>query len=164
MSNFPISEFLTNTASKLNFKREKFIEKNVPTNFDQISVFFALGDLRSTVAVSTMLLPRIRKEKKALRYFIVFGYPQFSCLYPYADEYWSFNSEEKIEDIYYGSSGLDNFSNLKTTSFIQIIHESENHHLRGSTEIKTQLIKQMKIYYLFENDEEIDKSDKPIKE
>jgi len=58
----------------------------------------------------------------------------------------------------------NNFSNLKTTSFIQIIHESENNHLRGSTEIKTELFKQMKIYYLFENDEEIDKSDKPIKE
>ena len=123
MNNFPISEFLTNTANKLNFKREKFIEKNVPTNFDQISVFFALGDLRSNIAVSTMLLPRIRKEKKALRYFIVFGYPQFSCLYPYADEYWSFNAEEKTEEIYYNSNGLDNFSNLKT---IYLRHLNEN--------------------------------------
>jgi hypothetical protein len=123
MNTFSISEFLTNTANKLNFKREKYVEKNIPSNFDQITVFFALGDLRSTAAVSTMLLPRIRKEKKALRYFIVFGYPNFSCLYPYADEYWSFNAEEKLDQIYYSSNGLDNYSNLKT---IYLRHLNEN--------------------------------------
>ena len=31
MSNFSISEFLTNTANKLNFKREKYVEKNSNT-------------------------------------------------------------------------------------------------------------------------------------
>lgn len=123
MANFSISDFLSTTASKLNFNREKFIEKNVPSNFDQISVFFALGDLRSTAAISSMILPRIRKEKKALRYFIVFGYPNFSCLYPYADEYWSFNNPEKLEQIYYNSCGLDNNSNLKT---IYLRHLNEN--------------------------------------
>lgn len=123
MANFSISDFLSTTANKLNFNREKFIEKNVPSNFDQISVFFALGDLRSTAAISSMILPRIRKEKKALRYFIVFGYPNFSCLYPYADEYWSFNNPEKLEQIYYSSCGLDNNSNLKT---IYLRHLNEN--------------------------------------
>lgn len=123
MSNFPISEFLSNTASRLNFKREKFVEKNIPTNFDQISVFFGLGDLRNTAAISTMILPRLRKEKKALRYFIVFGYPNFSCLYPYADEYWSFNNDDKFESIYYDSCGVDNSSSLKT---IYLRHLNEN--------------------------------------
>jgi len=123
MSNFPISEFLSNTAARLNFKREKFVEKNIPTNFDQISVFFGLGDLRNTAAISTMILPRLRKEKKALRYFIVFGYPNFSCLYPYADEYWSFNNDDKFESIYYDSCGVDNSSILKT---IYLRHLNEN--------------------------------------
>ena len=123
MNNFPVSEFLSNTASKLNFNREKFIEKNIPSNFDQISVFFGLGDLRTTAAISTMILPRIRKEKKALRYFIVFGYPNYSCLYPYADEYWSFNNPDKLEQIYYSSNGLDNNSNLKTI-YLRHLNES----------------------------------------
>ena len=123
MSNFSLSDFLANTASKLNFRREKFIEKNIPSNFDQITVFFGLGDLRNTAAISSMILPRFRKEKKALRYFIVFGYPNFSCLYPYADEYWSFSNDEKLDQVYYNSNGLDNNSNLKT---IYLRHLNEN--------------------------------------
>jgi hypothetical protein len=70
-----------------------------------------------------MILPRLRKEKKALRYFIVFGYPNFSCLYPYADEYWSFNNDDKFESIYYDSCGVDNSSILKT---IYLRHLNEN--------------------------------------
>lgn len=123
MANYNLSDFLANTASKLNFRREKFIEKNVPSNFDQITVFFGLGDLRNTAAMSSMILPRIRKEKKALRYFIVFGYPNYSCLYPYADEYWSFNNDDRLDQIYYSSVGLDNNSNLKT---IYLRHLNEN--------------------------------------
>lgn len=122
MSNLTVSDFLKITSNKLNFVREKYTEKNIPNNFDQITVFFNLGDLRSTFSLASMLLPRFRKETKSLRYFIVFGYPGFSSLYPYADEYWSFNIDN-FSKIYNCSSGINNISELKN---IYLRHLNEN--------------------------------------
>lgn len=122
MSNLTVSDFLKITSNKLNFVREKYTEKNIPNNFDQITVFFNLGDLRSTFSLASMLLPRFRKETKSLRYFIVFGYPGFSSLYPYADEYWSFNIDN-FSKIYNCSYGINNISELKN---IYLRHLNEN--------------------------------------
>ena len=122
MSNLTVSDFLKITSNKLNFIREKYIEKNIPSNFDQICVFFNLGDLRNTLAISSMLLPRFRKETKSLRYFIVFGYHGFSSLYPYADEYWSFNPDN-FAKVYNSSAGYENYSDLKN---IYLRHLNEN--------------------------------------
>jgi len=122
LSNLTVSDFLKITSNKLNFVREKYVEKNIPTNFDQICVFFNLGDLRSTIALSSMLLPRFRKETKSLRYFIVFGYAGLSALYPYADEYWSFNPDN-FAKVYNSSSNYDNNSELNN---IYLRHLNEN--------------------------------------
>ena len=122
MNSLTVSDFLKITSKKLNFSRDKYTEKNIPSNFDQITVFFNLGDLRNTLSLSSMILPRFRKETKSLRYFIVFGYPGFSSLFPYADEYWSFDPENFFK-IYNGSCGLDNSINLKT---IYLRHLNEN--------------------------------------
>lgn len=122
MNNLTVSDFLKITSKKLNFSREKYVEKNIPNNFDQITVLFNLGDLRNTLSLSSMVLPKFRKETKALRYFIVFSYPGFSSLFPYADEYWSFDPENFFK-IYNNSCGLDNSINLKT---IYLRHLNEN--------------------------------------
>ena len=122
MNNLTVSDFLKITSKKLNFNREKYIEKNIPSNFDQITVLFNLGDLRNTLSLSSMILPKFRKETKSLRYFIVFSYPGFSSLFPYADEFWSFDQENFLR-IYNSSLGLDNFNSLKT---IYLRHFNEN--------------------------------------
>ena len=122
MSSLNVSDFLKITSNKLNFIREKYVENNIPTNFDKICVFFNLGDLRNTLAISSMLLPRFRKETKSLRYFIVFGYAGLSSLYPYADEYWSFNPDS-FAKVYNSSSNYDNSSELKN---IYLRHLNEN--------------------------------------
>ena len=122
MNNLTVSDFLKITSKKLNFQREKYLEKNIPNNYDQITVLFNLGDLRNTLSLSSMILPRYRKETKSLRYFIVFSYPGFSSLFPYADEYWSFDQDNFLK-IYNGSCGLDNTNNLKT---IYLRHLNEN--------------------------------------
>ena len=122
MSSLTVSDFLKITSNKLNFVREKYVEKNIPNNFDQICIFFNIGDLRSTISLSSMLLPRFRKETKSLRYFIVFGYPGFSALYPYADEYWSFDPDN-FAKVYNSSSNHDNNSEFKN---IYLRHLNEN--------------------------------------
>ena len=122
MSNLTVSDFLKITSRKLNFNREKYIEKNIPNNFDQITVLFHMGDLRNTFSLSSMILPKFRKELKSLRYFIVFGYAGFSSLFPYADEYWSFD-KENFSRVYNQSFGFENLSDLKT---IYLRHLNEN--------------------------------------
>lgn len=103
--------YLSDFVSKNQINREFFLQNNIPTNFDQITVFLCFGNLRSVCATSTLVLPRVRKELKSTRYFIVVGQPNQKDLFPYADEYWSFKNENLNKMLNDKSVNNDNTSN-----------------------------------------------------
>lgn len=82
-----IQDFIKRAAESTGFIREKYIEKNIPTNINNIFLLVFLGDLRSQFIASSLLLNRYREENKG-KYFILCGFPGCASLYPYADEYW----------------------------------------------------------------------------
>jgi hypothetical protein len=60
-------------------------------------------------------LPKYRLENKSSRYFVVIGLPEQKVLYPYVDEYWSFQGDELNKEIFFDSEGIQN-NNKKTTT------------------------------------------------
>lgn len=59
-----------------------------------------------------MLLHRYKEQDKPSKYLVVCGYPGFSCLFPYVDEYWSIQSDVHVKKIYPLASGFNNKSEL----------------------------------------------------
>lgn len=107
-------EFLKRAADRNGFRRDRYEEKKIPTDFSNVTILPFFGDLRSSFVLSSFLLKRYREEVKGSKYFIVASWPGQSGLYPYADEYWSFLDEAVVKKFYENSEGLRNKSNLNT--------------------------------------------------
>lgn len=108
----PVNQILKKAAEKSGFNRTKYIEKNVPTNVENVSVFIFFGDMRSTAILSSLLLRKFKEEAKGSKYFIVCSWPGQEGLFPWVDEYWSIKDEGACRSLYNKSNGFHNKSDL----------------------------------------------------
>lgn len=84
---------------KANLVRVRYVDKNIPTDPDNIVILPFFGDLRSSFILSKLLLKRYRDQVKGSKYFIVVSWPGDEILYPYADEYWTIKEDFYLEDL-----------------------------------------------------------------
>ena len=106
------AQIIARAADKCGFNRVRFSEKNIPTSTSNVVVLLYLGDLRSTLVLSSFLLKRFKEEEHASKYFILCSWPGNQGLFPYVDEYWEIQDERHMRTIYNSSKGLNNTSEV----------------------------------------------------
>lgn len=107
-------EFLKRAAERNGFRRDRFDEKRIPTDFTNVCILPFFGDLRSSILMSSFLLKRYREEVRGSKYFILASWPGQQGLFPFVDEYWSFTDEAVLKKFYGESEGLRNKSSFFT--------------------------------------------------
>lgn len=105
-----VVQFIKKAVEKTGFDRIRYQEKNLPTSIDNICIMLLLGDLRTTVTVSSILLKRFREEVKGSKYFILCSWAGFESLFPYVDEYWAVKDRSVYKSVYHASNGIHNNS------------------------------------------------------
>lgn len=117
-----VADFLKRAADRNGFRRDRFVEDNIPTDFSNVCIVPVFSDIRSMVVLSSFLLNRYRVENKGSKYFVVASWPGYQGLFPYADEYWSMTDEAVLKRFYEGSEGLRNRSDLAVV-YARNLHE-----------------------------------------
>lgn len=112
-----VIDFLKKTSSRNGFHRERYEERNIPTDFSNLTVFVFFGDLRSLFVLSSLLLNAYKDQHKSSKYFILCSWPGYQGLFPYIDEYWSIQDESQIKRFYEQAEGFKNKSDLGTMYF-----------------------------------------------
>lgn len=106
-----VNEFIKRAATRSGFKREFFVEKNIPTTLSNLMIIPFYGDIRSTFNLSTFLLKQYKEKNKDL-YVIVCSWPGFHGLFPYVDEYWTLQDESVSKTLALEANNLYNSSGL----------------------------------------------------
>jgi hypothetical protein len=107
-----VIDFLKKAADRNGFHRDRFEQARIPTDYSDIVIMPLFGDLRSICIASSLLLHRVRQEKKGSKYFILASWPGFQGLFPYVDEYWSLTDEAHLKRFYEQSENFNNKSDL----------------------------------------------------
>jgi len=108
-----IAEFLKRAAKRTGFKRQFYIEKNIPTDPSNIIAMPFFGDLRSTFILSSLFL-KSYKEANPNQYIILCSWPGMQSLFPYVDEFWTLEDESVIKSLATGANNFYNDSTLAT--------------------------------------------------
>ena len=105
-----VSESLNKAAAASGLKRVRYVEKNIPTSIENIVVFVFFGDHRSNFVLSSILLKRIKEERKSSKYFILISWPGNEGIFPFVDEYWQMENESSLFSLKNEVSGFSNKS------------------------------------------------------
>lgn len=105
---FDVSNIIKRAAEKTNFRRVRYLDRNLPTGIDGITIMPFFGSVRASFILSNLLLRRIKEESKASKYFILASWPGMEGLFPYVDEYWSLEDPATIDKLQRGISEFDN--------------------------------------------------------
>jgi len=106
-----VNEFIKRAAVRSGFRREFFMEKNVPTSLSNLMIVPFYGDIRSTFNLSSLLLRQYKEKNKDL-YVIMCSWPGFHDLFPYVDEYWTLEDESSAKTLALSANNLYNTSGL----------------------------------------------------
>lgn len=109
-----VVDFLKRACERNGFARERFEEKNIPTDYSSLVIMPFFGDYRGLFVLSSLVLHRYRRENKGSKYFIVCSWPGFQGLFPYVDEYWALTDEPQMKRFYQDADNLRNRSDLAT--------------------------------------------------
>ncbi len=110
-----VADFLKRAAERNGFRRDRFEERRMPTDFSGVTIMPFFGDMRSSCVLSSLVLQRFREEVKGSKYFVMASWPGMQGLFPYVDEYWSFGDMAIVKRFYEGSEGLRNKSDFYPT-------------------------------------------------
>lgn len=108
-----VAAHIKRVAERTKFRREFFIEKNMPTAPDNVLAIPFYGDLASTCLLSSFIL-KPYKELHKDKYIILCSWPGYRALFPYVDEYWSMDAESVTNNLAAGANNLYNTSSLAT--------------------------------------------------
>jgi len=108
-----VSEYIKRAAKRTGFKREFFIEKNMPTEPSNVYALPFFGNIRSTFILSSLLLKNF-KEANPEKYLILCCWPGMQQLFPYVDEYWTIDDESLIKCLATNANNLYNDSSTCT--------------------------------------------------
>lgn len=106
-----VNDFIKRAAARTGFKREFFMEKNIPTTTDRLMIVPFYGDIRSTFNLSSFLLKQYKEKNKDL-YVILCSWPGFQGLFPYVDEYWTLEDETTAKTLATDANNLYNATTL----------------------------------------------------
>lgn len=107
-----ISEFLKRVAKRTGFKRESYVEKNIPTEPSNVLAIPFYGDIRSAVILSSFILKNFKEANKD-KYIILCSWPGLQHLFPYVDEYWTMEDESSVKGL---ATSANNFYNSSDTA------------------------------------------------
>lgn len=107
------SDYIKRAATRAGYRREFFLEKNMPTHPSNVLAFPFYGDMRSTALLSSLLLKTYR-DKHRDKYLILCSWPGMRALFPYVDEYWSIDDESVTKALALDANNLYNGANLAT--------------------------------------------------
>lgn len=105
-----ISDILQRAATKAGLVRAKFEQSKVPNVINDITIVLFFGDNRSLSILSSLILKRYREEVKGSKYFILCSWAGGEHLFPYADEYWTVDSESSLKKLADSADGFENKS------------------------------------------------------
>jgi len=126
-----VSDFLKRASQRNGFVRERYEEKNIPTDFGDVCIIPFFGDFCTLFILSSLFLHVFRKKNKTSKYFILCSYPGMAGLFPYVDEYWGFSDEGQISRIYEKAIGFEN-----TCDIITVYKRNLNEFFRNVIDIK----------------------------
>jgi len=135
-----VAAYLKRTAERTKYKREFFIEQNMPTNLSNVLAIPFYGDIRSTFILSSLIL-RSYKDLHKDKYIILCSWPGFHGLFPYVDEYWCID-ESLSKTLASEANSFYNGSNLATDlsrsllEFLEVMthRDLKKYHNRGFTD------------------------------
>jgi len=105
------SDFLKRVSKRTGFKREFYIEKNIPTEPSNILAIPFFGDFESLFILSSLILKPF-KEKNYDKYIVLCSWPGMQTLFPCVDEYWTIDDPSLLSNLSLGSNGFFNNSNI----------------------------------------------------
>lgn len=108
-----VSAYVKRAAERTKFKREFFIEKNLPTVTSNIVAVSFYADLSSCLVMSSFIL-RQYKDLHRDKYVILCSWPGWQGLFPYVDEYWSLEDESITNTLAMDTNNFYNGTKLFT--------------------------------------------------
>ncbi len=102
-----VNEYIKRAAQRSGYKREYFLERNIPTQPSNVLAVPFYGDLRSTLLLSGFILKNY-KERNKEKYLILCSWPGYRGLFPYADEFWCIEDESLTKTL---ATEANNFYN-----------------------------------------------------
>jgi len=120
-----VGEFITRAAEQCGFERNGYVEKNMPTSFNNIVVVPFFGDIKSTFVMSSFLMNQYKQAKKD-KYLIVCSWPGHKGLYPYADEFWHPKDLSSMTNLVVHAEHMKNTSDLVMQYTRSLISRFEN--------------------------------------
>lgn len=103
-----VANFVARAAAECGLEREKFIDSNIPNDFNKIAILMFFGDYRGLSVLSTVLLKQYKETILKDKYLIVCSFPGMGVLFPGADEYWSISDGLSISGLLHGANKFSN--------------------------------------------------------
>lgn len=119
-----VAEYIKRAAQRSGYKRETYIERNVPTQPSNVLAIPFYGDLRSVFLLSSFILKQYKEIHKD-KYIILCSWPGMSSLFPYVDEYWSIEDPSAITTLAAGANNFYNETDLSielTRNLIEVLN------------------------------------------
>jgi len=110
---FDVNEYIKRAAHRSGYKRESYIERNMPTQPSNVVAVPFYGDLRSLFVFSSFILKNYKEANKD-KYLILCSWPGMQGLFPYVDEYWSIEDESVTKTLATEANNSYNTSSLAT--------------------------------------------------
>lgn len=108
-----VGDYVRRAAQRSGYRREYFLERNIPTQPSSVVAIPFYGDLRSSCILSSLVL-RQYVESNPDKYFIMCSWPGFQPLFPYVNEFWSIDDESITKSLAIEADNLYNNSRLAT--------------------------------------------------
>lgn len=108
-----VSDYIRRAAQRTGYKREFFVEKNMPTVPSNVLAIPFYGDMRSTFLLSSFLLKSMKGLLKD-KYLILCSWPGMRGLFPYVDEYWTIEDESVSKTLATEANNFYNGTSLAT--------------------------------------------------
>jgi len=102
-----VADYVKRAAERTKFKREFFIEQNLPTVTSNVVAVPFYADLSSSLVMSSFILKQY-KDLHRDKYIILCSWPGWQSLFPYVDEYWSLEDESVTNTL---ATDTNNFYN-----------------------------------------------------
>lgn len=107
------ADFLKRASTRTGFKRQYYVEKNIPTDPSHIVAMPFFGDFRSCFIFSSLIL-KSYKEAHPEKYVVLCTWPGLQGLFPYVDEIWTLEDNSLIKNLAIGANNFYNDSKLAT--------------------------------------------------
>lgn len=106
-----VADYIKRAAQRCGYKREFYVERNMPTQPSNILVIPFYGDVKSIFLLSSFILKQYKAIHKD-KYIILCSWPGMNALFPYVDEYWSIEDPSLTTTLAMDANNFYNDSNV----------------------------------------------------